>query len=156
MCVGFTMNKLSDVSSAGHELWTHPSLSDVSEPPSLVSAGGRGYDALVTDSDDCPSSYTTSESAPSCVSILAIRVTCSFRSPRLIKRRCPWKKMQSGMENSCTGGQEFTCSFSLEFSSISCILCLTTQVKLSEGWKQNYISDWIWCKIFQLHLLVEC
>ena len=49
----------------------------------------------------------------------------------LLKGGVPGKKMQSGMENSCTGGQEFTCSFSLEFSSISCILYLITQVKLS-------------------------
>lgn len=138
MCVDFDMNKnkLWGVWSDGLELWTYPSLSDVSEPPSSVSAGGRGYDALVTDSDDCPSSYTNSESAPSCLSILAIRVTCSFRSPWL-RWRCHWKQMNIGMETWCRVQKVFTCSFSLEFSSISCILCLTIQVKLSEGRKQN-------------------
>jgi hypothetical protein len=51
------------------------------------------------------------------------------------------KQMQRGMETSRKGQQEFTCSFSLEFSSISCILCLTTQVKLSVDRKIE--SDWI-------------
>lgn len=35
------------------------------------------------------------------------------------------------------GEQEFTCSFSLEFSSISSILCSTTQLTLSEGRKRD-------------------
>lgn len=55
---------------------THPSLRDVSELSS-VSTGGWGYDVLVTDSDDCPSSCTTGESAATCISILD---ACNFRS----------------------------------------------------------------------------
>uniref|UniRef100_A0A0A9FMJ4 Uncharacterized protein n=1 Tax=Arundo donax TaxID=35708 RepID=A0A0A9FMJ4_ARUDO len=39
--------------------------------------------------------------------------------------------------NLSKGEQEFTCSFNLEFSSISCILCLRTQVKLSDGSKRG-------------------
>lgn len=58
---------------------------------------------------------------------LQVAVGLNLRDVGRNKRRAEWKP--SFIQKVGEREQGFTCSFSLEFSSISCVLCLTTQVR---------------------------